>query len=54
MRIVTLTINGHNMSGRDDETILEVAREHEVEIPTLCQLDGLSAWGGCRICLIEL
>ncbi len=54
MRVVTLTINGQNVSGRDDETILQVAKEHQIDIPTLCYLDGLSAWGGCRICLVHI
>jgi bidirectional [NiFe] hydrogenase diaphorase subunit len=54
MQVVTLTINGHEVSGREDETILDVAKSHEIKIPTLCQLDGLSAWGGCRLCLVEV
>jgi len=54
MRVVTLTINGQPISGRDDETILEVARENSVAIPTLCQLDGVSIWGGCRLCLVHV
>jgi bidirectional [NiFe] hydrogenase diaphorase subunit len=54
MRVVTLTINGHEVSAREDETILEVAKSHEIKIPTLCQLDGLSSWGGCRLCLVEV
>ena len=43
-----------NVSGRDDESILQVAREHEIDIPTLCYLDGLSGWGGCRLCLVHI
>ena len=54
MRVVTFKINGHELSGADDETVLQVARAHEIEIPTLCQLDGISAWGGCRLCLVEV
>jgi bidirectional [NiFe] hydrogenase diaphorase subunit len=54
MKVVTLTVNGHQLSGREDETILEVARAHDIEIPTMCQLDGLSNWGGCRLCLVEV
>lgn len=54
MRVVTLNINGQEISGRDDETILQVARDHGVSIPTLCQLDGISEWGGCRLCLVEI
>ncbi len=54
MRVVTLTINGQHVSGREDESILHIAREHEIDIPTLCYLDGLSAWGGCRLCLVHV
>ncbi len=54
MRVVTLTMDGQEMSGRDDESVLDVARAHEIQIPTLCQLDGLSIWGGCRLCLVEI
>lgn len=53
-RVVTLSINGQEVSGRDDETILDVARENKVHIPTLCQLEGLSNIGACRLCLVEV
>ena len=52
--VLTLKIDDKDMSCRAGQTILEVAREHAVEIPTLCELDGLSLWGGCRLCLVEL
>lgn len=52
--VVTLKINGRDVSARASETILQVARENGVEIPTLCWLDGLSGWGGCRLCLVEV
>jgi bidirectional [NiFe] hydrogenase diaphorase subunit len=54
MKVVTLTIDGQDVSGRDDETILQVAREHQLRIPTLCQLDGLSAVGACRLCVVHV
>lgn len=54
MRVVTLTINGQDVSGRDDESILQVARAHGIGIPRLCQLDGLSVVGGCRVCVVEI
>lgn len=53
-RVVTLKINGHDVSGREDETILELARENNIFIPTLCHLDGLSDIGACRLCLVEV
>jgi bidirectional [NiFe] hydrogenase diaphorase subunit len=52
--VVTLKINDRDVSGRDNETILEIARENDVFIPTLCHLDGLCDVGACRLCLVEL
>src|SRR5512145_3180981 len=52
--VVTLKIDGVDVSASNDQTILEVARENKIDIPTLCQLDGLSGWGGCRLCLVEI
>jgi bidirectional [NiFe] hydrogenase diaphorase subunit len=54
MSVVTLTINGRLVSARPDETILSAARAAGIAIPTLCYLDGLSAHGGCRLCLVEI
>lgn len=53
MNVMTLTINGVPLSGAREQTILEVAREHQMEIPTLCYLNGLSEVGACRLCLVE-
>jgi bidirectional [NiFe] hydrogenase diaphorase subunit len=52
--VKTLQIDGHEVSARTGETILEVARENNIYIPTLCQLDGLSNVGACRMCLVEI
>lgn len=54
MTVKTLTINGQAVSAREDETILEAAREAGIPIPTLCHLDGLSDIGACRLCLVEV
>ncbi len=53
-RVVTLKIDGRDFGARDDETILEVARQNNIQIPTLCFLEGLTGWGGCRLCLCEI
>jgi len=50
----TLTIDGEEISARSDQTILDAAREHNVKIPTLCHLEGLSEVGACRVCLVEV
>ncbi len=53
-RVVTLKINDQDVSGREDETILELATENGIFIPTLCHLEGLSDIGACRLCLVEI
>jgi len=40
--VVTLKIDGKDVSGRADETILDLARENNIHVPTLCFLEGLS------------
>jgi len=52
--IKTLTIDGKEVSARAGQTILEVARENNIAIPTLCHLDGLSDVGACRLCMVEI
>jgi len=54
LRVKTLTIDGREVGAREDQTILEVAREHGIDIPTLCWLGGLSNVGACRLCLVEV
>jgi len=53
-RVVTLQIDGQSMSARDDQSVIDVAREHGIRVPKLCYLDGLSVYGGCRLCLVEV
>ena len=52
--VKTLLINGEDYSARADQTILEVARENGIFIPTLCHLDGLTEVGACRLCLVQI
>lgn len=52
--IKTLKIDDRDFSARADETILDVARQNGIFIPTLCDLQGLSSVGACRLCLVEV
>ncbi len=54
MRLLTLKIDDRDVSAREDETILNVARQNGITIPTLCHLDGLSERGACRLCIVEV
>jgi bidirectional [NiFe] hydrogenase diaphorase subunit len=52
--VKTLKIDGRDYSAKSDETILDVARENDIFIPRLCELEGLSTVGACRLCLVEV
>ncbi len=52
--LVTITIDGREVQVPEGVTILEACRMEGIHIPTLCYLEGLSAWGGCRICVVEV
>jgi bidirectional [NiFe] hydrogenase diaphorase subunit len=54
VEVKTLIIDGEEVSALRGQTILEVARENGINIPTLCHLDGLSDVGACRMCLVEI
>src|SRR5215469_980849 len=53
-RVVTLQIDNHEASARDDQVVIDVARELGIRIPKLCYVSGLSNYGGCRLCLVEI
>jgi len=51
---IKLRIDGKDIFAQEGETILEVAKRNDIDIPTLCYLEGLSSLGGCRICIVEV
>ena len=51
---VNLTINGKTLAADEGSTILEVARENGIVIPTLCYHKDLSPVGSCRMCVVEV
>jgi len=52
--MLKLTIDGKEVTGRSDQTILEVAKENGIYIPTLCYHARLSLLKSCRICLVDV
>ncbi len=54
MAVVTLTINDEMFSARRGQSLLDVIREQGIYLPTLCQMEGLTDRGGCRLCLVEI
>jgi NADH dehydrogenase/NADH:ubiquinone oxidoreductase subunit G len=51
---IKIIIDGKEVSAEPDQTILEVARENGIFIPTLCYSPALDAAGMCRLCMVEL
>lgn len=52
--MTTLTIDGQEVEALEGSSILEVAREHGIEIPTLCYHEALEPYGSCRLCVVEI
>ncbi len=52
--VKTLKIDDRDIGATGDQTVLEVARENGIRIPTLCHLEGLMPVGACRMCLVEV
>ncbi|MBI4801802.1 MAG: (2Fe-2S)-binding protein [Elusimicrobia bacterium] len=52
--MINLKINGISVQAEAGTTLLEAARFYGLEIPTLCHLEGLSPYGACRLCVVEI
>ncbi|MDD5701161.1 MAG: [Fe-Fe] hydrogenase large subunit C-terminal domain-containing protein [Dehalococcoidales bacterium] len=52
--MINLTIDNIEVSVPEGTSILEAARKINVKIPTLCHLEGMEAFGGCRLCVVEI
>ncbi|NLJ38004.1 MAG: 2Fe-2S iron-sulfur cluster binding domain-containing protein, partial [Candidatus Atribacteria bacterium] len=53
-KLVTLFIDGRECHVPENLTLLEACRMEGYHIPTLCYMEGLTPWGGCRICVVEV
>jgi predicted molibdopterin-dependent oxidoreductase YjgC len=52
--MIKLKIDGNIISVPDDTSVLDAARKYDISIPTLCHHPKLTAYGGCRLCLVEI
>ncbi|MFB6151160.1 MAG: 2Fe-2S iron-sulfur cluster-binding protein [Haloarculaceae archaeon] len=50
----TIEVNGQTVQAQDGDTILEAAERAGIDVPTLCQYEGLTDVGACRMCLVEV
>ncbi|MBP5608662.1 MAG: (2Fe-2S)-binding protein, partial [Lachnospiraceae bacterium] len=51
--MINITINGKEYKAAPGTSILTVARENGIDIPTLCYMEGVSDIGVCRLCMVE-
>ena len=51
---VAVTFDGVEYEAFADESVMDASRRLGVEIPSLCYLEGLSVWGGCRMCVVQI
>ena len=52
--MIHLTINNQQLEAEEGQTLLEVARAHDIAIPTLRHQPDLSPYGACRLCVVEV
>ncbi len=52
--MITLTINSQPLKVSDGQTIMEAAGAASVLIPHLCHMEGIEAYGGCGLCVVEV
>ncbi len=52
--MVTLTIDGKKLKAAEGDTVLEAATRAGIEIPHLCYHEGISPYGACRLCTVEI
>ncbi len=54
MKKLRLNIDGKEVLGLQGQTILDVAKENGIDIPTLCYDDRTEIYGACGICVVEI
>ena len=52
--MTTLRINGLGVTVPEGTTVLEAAQFIGFPIPTLCHMEGLTPYGACRLCVVEI
>ena len=51
---IKVTINGKEIIADEGQTILQIAENNSIEIPTLCFIDEVKAYGACGMCTVEV
>ena len=51
---ITLQIDGKEIATEENKTILDIAKENGIDIPTICWHEATKANGLCRMCVVEV
>lgn len=51
---IRVNIDGYEVEAQQGATILQIARENGIEIPTLCNDARVEAYGACGLCVVEV
>ena len=54
MSEIVLTIDDKEVQVTAGMTLLQAAQQADIYIPTLCHHEKLEAFGGCRLCIVEV
>src|SRR4051812_4882009 len=52
--MVTLTVDGHEVTVPEGTSIMRASMEAGIKVPKLCATDSLDSFGSCRMCLVEV
>ncbi len=52
--MVTLTIDGFEVSVPEGTSVMRASAELGIEVPKLCASDNMAAFGSCRLCVVEI
>jgi formate dehydrogenase major subunit len=53
-KLVTLTIDGREVTVPDGTSVMRAAALSDIKIPKLCATETLEAFGSCRMCLVQI
>lgn len=53
-KTIEFVVDDTEVDAYEGESVLQAARRHGFTIPALCYVEGLSVWGACRLCVVEL
>ena len=51
---ITFMMDGKEVTAQDGQTLLDVARENDINIPTICYHDATTSNAVCRLCVVEV